>query len=55
MKKVLTWVGAILAVLAIYGWIANIVKLFSTSVVGEAILRAFGIVVAPLGAVLGFL
>jgi hypothetical protein len=39
------------------GWVANIVKLAGmdfASVTGMLVLRAIGIIVAPLGAVLGF-
>ena len=40
---------------AIIGWVANIVKLFSLDTVsGEMVLRAVGIFLAPLGAVLRF-
>ena len=47
----------LLVMLAAGGWIANIVKLASMCCVasGMLVLRAFGIVVAPLGAILGFL
>lgn len=40
------------------GWIANIVKLAGMdfgAVTGMLVIRAIGIVVAPLGAVMGFL
>ena len=43
---------------AIGGWVANIVKLAGmdfASITGMIVLRAVGIVFAPLGAVLGFL
>jgi hypothetical protein len=45
---------------AIGGWVANIVKLFGLASVPDpnyvmAVLRAVGIFVAPLGAILGFL
>jgi hypothetical protein len=40
----------------IIGWVANIVKLFSLDTFsGELVIRVFGIFLAPLGAVLGFL
>lgn len=51
MKDFIT--GAIL--LALFGgWIANIVKLFAATAVGEAALRGIGVVFFPLGMLLGF-
>jgi hypothetical protein len=43
---------------AIGGWVANIVKLAGCSfdpLTGIVIIRAIGVVVAPLGAVMGFI
>lgn len=43
---------------AIGGWIANIVKIFGSSfdpLTAIVVLRCIGIIVAPLGAVLGFI
>jgi ABC-type Na+ efflux pump permease subunit len=43
---------------AIGGWIANIVKIFATAaepLTAYFIIRCIGVVVAPVGAVLGFL
>ena len=38
------------------GWVSNIIKLFSLDTFsGELVIRVFGIFLAPLGAVLGFL
>jgi len=50
-------VFAIVAIAGIGGWIANIVKLVGSEFVmsGMLIARAIGIIVAPLGAVLGYL
>ena len=42
----------------VVGWVTNIVKLFGSSfdpITGEVVLRAVGIFIAPLGAVMGFL
>ena len=47
----------LLAIVGIGGWVANIVKLSNMEMAafsGMLILRAIGIVIAPLGAVLGF-
>lgn len=63
MKKqqgftVVELVVAIVALLGIGGWIANIVKLVWSNfdpLTGMVVARAIGIFVAPLGAVLGFL
>lgn len=52
----LVWLVVILA--GIGGWIANIVKLVGmdfASVTGLMVVRAIGIFLAPLGAVMGFL
>ena len=49
--------GIIVMLACIYGWIANIVKLFGADFVplsGEVVLRAIGVFVSPLGAVLGY-
>jgi len=41
---------------AFYGWIMNIVTLFhADALTGNVILRAVGIFIAPLGAILGYL
>ena len=48
----------IVAVLALGGWIANIVKLVGMdfgAITGLLIVRAIGIFIAPLGAVMGFI
>jgi hypothetical protein len=50
----------VLFVLAVVGYVANVVKLFGIAQVSDpnyvmAVLRAAGILLAPLGAVLGFL
>ena len=45
-------------VLALGGWVANIVKLVGMdfgAITGLLIVRAIGIFIAPLGAVMGFL
>ena len=54
---VLTVVGgtALLVLASIIGWVLNIVKLVPMEgAVGMLVLRAVGIVLAPLGAVLGY-
>jgi type III secretory pathway component EscS len=42
---------------AIIGWVLNFVKLFTHSwdITGEFILRIVGVVIAPIGAILGYL
>jgi hypothetical protein len=48
---------AVVAVAGIGGWIANIVKLASMTfdpVTGMLVLRAIGVFLAPLGAILGY-
>lgn len=60
-QKVFTAVELIVSVVVlagIGGWIANIVKLAGSDfdpLTGIVIIRAIGIVVAPLGAVMGFI
>lgn len=49
---------AIIVLVGIGGWIANIVKLVGSNfdpITGMVVVRAIGVFVAPLGAVLGFL
>jgi len=49
---------ALVAVLGFGGWVANIVKLVGmdfAAITGMLIVRAIGIIVAPLGAVMGYL
>lgn len=62
MKKIGCAVVELLIVLLVLvgctGWIANILKLVGSSfgpLTGMVVARAIGIIVAPLGAVLGFL
>ena len=63
MKRVtvsgqLALVFVIAALVGAWGWISNIIKLASMDfggVTGMLVLRAIGVFVAPLGAVLGFL
>ena len=57
-----TWIGGMVFVgvwiLAVIGWIMNIVKLVGAdfaTVEGLEVARIIGVAVAPLGAVLGFL
>ena len=48
----------LIAVLALGGWIANIVKLVGMdfgAITGLLIVRAIGIFITPLGAVMGFI
>jgi len=59
MKKqtVISMMWIILALASIGGWIANIVKLVGMidgQLTGMFVARAIGMVVGPLGAVLGF-
>lgn len=56
----LAWVGIwlVVAVVAMTGWVMNIFKLIEVindPISGMFVMRAIGIVAAPLGAVLGFL
>ena len=63
MKRVtvsgqLALVFVIVALVGAWGWISNIIKLASMDfggVTGMLVLRAIGVFVVPLGAVLGFL
>ena len=63
MKRVtvsgqLALVLLIVALVGAWGWISNIIKLASMDfggITGILVLRAIGVFVAPLGAVLGFL
>ena len=63
MKRVtvsgqLALVLLIVALVGAWGWVSNIIKLASMDfggVTGMLVLRAIGVFVAPLGAVLGFL
>ena len=44
-----------LIIASITGWVSNIIAIFNLDTFsGEMVLRAVGIVVAPLGAILGF-
>ena len=46
----------LLFVLAVFGWCYNIYKLFHLdSMSGELAVRAIGIIVAPLGAIIGYI
>lgn len=56
LTALLIWL--VIAVAAVGGWIANIVKLIGMNldvISGMLIARAIGVFVAPLGAVLGYL
>ena len=63
MKRVtvsgqLALVLVIVALVGAWGWISNVIKLASMDfggVTGMLVLRAIGVFLAPLGAVLGFL
>ena len=58
-------IGGVIAIfsvviLAAIGWVLNIIKLFGLAQAADpnyvmAVLRGIGIIVAPLGAILGFL
>ena len=49
-------VTALVILFGVGGWVANMVKLATEhEATGKVVLRAIGIVVAPLGAVMGFL
>jgi hypothetical protein len=51
-------IGSILIMACVYGWIANIVKIFwavNETITGLFILRCVGVAVPPLGVVLGYL
>lgn len=46
----------ILGLLAFIGWVLNIVQIASAGLItGWVLLKAFGIVVFPLGAILGYI
>lgn len=49
------WVAPVLfGIIAVLCYLANIFQLFSTVTAGLAILKAIGIFLPPLGAILGF-
>lgn len=48
------FITAVIAIVLIISYFANIVKLFSTDVIGMAIGRTLGIFFFPLGMILGF-
>lgn len=53
-----TMIGLCVFLLAVGGWVANIIKVFgavSDPITGMFILRVVGIFAAPVGAVLGYL
>lgn len=57
--KALAGIGIVLALVVgfVYGWVANIITLVNTETLtmsGETIARVIGIVVGPLGAVMGY-
>ena len=46
----------LLSILAVFGWSYNIYKLFQLDgMSGELAVRAIGIIVAPLGAIMGYI
>lgn len=47
--------GAILTALALWGWVWNIIKVFSTEEIWLFITRLVGIVIPIIGAVLGYI
>ena len=50
-------IGLMVGVFAIYGWVENILKLVHMNfdpITGMGVLRAIGVVLAPLGVVLGY-
>ena len=56
--ELMTIVWLLVCIVGFGGWVANIVKLADmdfANVTGMLVLRAIGIIAAPLGAVLGFL
>lgn len=58
MKKSLPWIGIAIFLAAVGGWIANIVKLFSSPELAMwtamEIARCIGVFFPPLGVVLGY-
>lgn len=60
MKSALTiyWTATIvLTILALYGWVSNILAITAndfTEVTGLLVIRCIGVVIAPLGAVMGY-
>lgn len=48
----------VLAVVAIVGWVMNIIEIFNSNfsaIDGELVLRVVGVFVAPIGAVMGYI
>lgn len=51
------FIGTVLIILAAgYGWIMNLVILFNMTVImsGEGVLRILGVIIPPLGSILGY-
>ncbi len=55
-KYTIELIALVVAVVMLWGWIWNIVKIAGSDVItGMVVLRIVGIFVAPLGSVLGFI
>lgn len=52
-----TWAGVLIFLLAVGGWIANVVKLagMCCDLSGMLLVRVLGVAMPPLGSVLGYL
>lgn len=56
MERFTPLIYLIIVLLAIFGWSYNIYKLFQLDgMSGELAVRAIGIIVAPLGAIIGYI
>lgn len=54
--KLIAVVAGAVVMLGIFGWINNIVLIAQSEMVnGMTLLRCFGVLVAPLGAILGYI
>lgn len=52
----ITILSVVLMLTAVLGWLFNLIKLADSDVLtGMVVLRAIGVIVVPLGSVLGFL
>jgi hypothetical protein len=54
--QLVLWLAIV--ILSIYGWVSNIVEVFGADfsiVTGKLVLRVVGILIAPVGVVMGYL
>lgn len=60
MKRILNWIavaGIVVFLAGAYGWIINLVTVFHSNydhITGLLVVRVVGVIVAPIGAILGY-